>query len=1186
MASESDLIKAMIPEGTFEKVLARQKSVKKKPVKQEAPVVQSFSNGGEVMPLPLSGVSISKPSSYGELFTDIDSTVRGLGKGALSVGLGLPGDLLALLGGAGSFIGIPGESFFRPEEERGFLPRLKRAAGTVDRISSGIGSLALEEAAINRLLENEAGLSDRDLALQIEALRTGAFTGPLTPAALGLKTAPKLVSTLDKIEEAVDVAKTEPTPEPIPTMIPDPKVKPKPKTKIKYNQKERRILEGDGNTGGLLRMLFADDDTYVVDTFENYGVDADLGGPAKLPKGSTLRFRDKIYNQTQESLKDQPEKMLVYRHGEIGISAHAGHPVSFTLAPFRGTLPSQGIDKNVKGVFLKDDDFEVYEVDKKDILANFEGVVPRYSSSGAGHERELLIYPDKVKLYQPSFDDDVVQGVGSLDPVKEAAQLAREERRQKKIARQEAAAFVPNEAKNTLGSSEIKADFVEQLGLGYGKGGVPRLKEFFEIADNIKYNFRSGRLLFNPDSGLGMSQANKPRNSKSVLKSFERLGVSQNELKQTGLLDYLNKNKEVTLSDLQNVFVVNKPRLKMVRINENDKFHMSDLQRLTPNPKDGDVGVGYISVDVVGHAHFDEGQPGLENILSKEGHYRGISTTTVNTTGNPETLNVPFPNPMMHTRGVTVQFDAGTKNAEKFPNGAQIIEEVQDDYLGDFRMAENLSSAEERAKLQGKISELDEVIYKESDELMNILNDDFLLNEIAQLTYRDGMELGNKLGPNKTEMPAEEYIAGNMRFQFHEFNTRNAFDDLQFNDLGEPVYVDEGGLSFGDMLKAQGVVTSPTGTKIAPKQFIKNPTELNAEMIFQFADELESIRSGERRRDGLTRDDLSTPLLNVDISKLRLLAEKVHERKRQTGILSKADELAALGVIDSSIKTKINELIPAYREKVNQFKTEIAELEQSVNNYNKITMDNTLRNEAKIDNVNKAIKNIEEKVPADSNEKVRYLPRGKFGMEDTVLLSREEALDRYADDRAFYENQLKEIRKRGDINNPEASDLTEKLGNKRKELAEYDSKFREDNPEITNFIENKKITETKEFKIDPVFKDQTGTAMYMLKQEVAVALEKGLSGVILPNYIDIATKASRGGDPADFKRTYDDAMKKLQKELEEYGFEVGTIDVPYIHHDEIIDSKPSMYIKFPEGLDNFEPEVKLAKGGLVEKQVV
>ena len=61
-------------------------------------------------------------------------------------------------------------------------------------------------------------------------------------------------------------------------------------------------------------------------------------------------------------------------------------------------MPSQGIDKNVKGVFLKEDEFEVYEVDKKDILANFEAVVPRYTSSGAGHERELLIYPDKVRL--------------------------------------------------------------------------------------------------------------------------------------------------------------------------------------------------------------------------------------------------------------------------------------------------------------------------------------------------------------------------------------------------------------------------------------------------------------------------------------------------------------------------------------------------------------------------------------------------------------------------------------------------------------------------------------------------------------------------------------------------------------------------------------------------------------------
>ena len=37
----------------------------------------------------------------------------------------------------------------------------------------------------------------------------------------------------------------------------------------------------------VFKMLFADD-TYVVDTFESYGVDVDLRGPAKLLKGSAL----------------------------------------------------------------------------------------------------------------------------------------------------------------------------------------------------------------------------------------------------------------------------------------------------------------------------------------------------------------------------------------------------------------------------------------------------------------------------------------------------------------------------------------------------------------------------------------------------------------------------------------------------------------------------------------------------------------------------------------------------------------------------------------------------------------------------------------------------------------------------------------------------------------------------------
>tara|TARA_B100001063_G_scaffold242391_1_gene270951 strand:+ start:481 stop:1305 length:825 start_codon:yes stop_codon:yes gene_type:complete len=177
----------------------------------------------------------------------------------------------------------------------------------------------------------------------------------------------------------------------------NPKTEKELRGKIKYNQKEKRILEGDGRSGGFLKDLFSTDTNSVIYGFETYGIDADLLGPAKLPKGGTLRFKNKIYNQTQESLKDQPETMLVYRHGRFNLPSQAGEPVSFTLAPFRGQLPSQGYAKNAKGVSLKEDDFEVYAVDKKDILANFEAVLPRYHLAGSSNERELLIFPDKVK---------------------------------------------------------------------------------------------------------------------------------------------------------------------------------------------------------------------------------------------------------------------------------------------------------------------------------------------------------------------------------------------------------------------------------------------------------------------------------------------------------------------------------------------------------------------------------------------------------------------------------------------------------------------------------------------------------------------------------------------------------------------------------------------------------------------
>ena len=124
---------------------------------------------------------------------------------------------------------------------------------------------------------------------------------------------------------------------------------------------------------------------------------------------------------------------------------------------------------------------------------------------------------------------------------------------------------------------------------------------------------------------------------------------------------------------------------------------------------------------------------------------------------------------------------------------------------------------------------------------------------------------------------------------------------------------------------------------------------------------------------------------------------------------------------------------------------------------------------------------------------------------------------------------------------------------------------------------------------DSVFEDQTTTALYMLKQELALAQKKGLSGIIMPDYRNIAALRNAEGEVADatFKRTYEVAPEKLVKELEELGFEVGKVDVKYGELESRgFETLPSRYIKIPENMPDFEPEIKLAKGGLVTKQVV
>ena len=165
--------------------------------------------------------------------------------------------------------------------------------------------------------------------------------------------------------------------------------------KIKpLNKKETEILNTHPD---LIKELFSKDINDAVNTFENYGIPiTSFDKPTKLRKGTTSSFKNKVYLQTQKSLEDQPDKMIIYRHGDLeGVNIDTGGPLSFTLSPFRGDLPG------FKTATL--DNFEAYEVNKKDILANYEKIIPDYSKLGTKNEREILVFPENVKLIEKFY---------------------------------------------------------------------------------------------------------------------------------------------------------------------------------------------------------------------------------------------------------------------------------------------------------------------------------------------------------------------------------------------------------------------------------------------------------------------------------------------------------------------------------------------------------------------------------------------------------------------------------------------------------------------------------------------------------------------------------------------------------------------------------------------------------------
>jgi hypothetical protein len=787
---------------------------------------------------------------------------------------------------------------------------------------------------------------------------------------------------------------------------------------------------------------------------------------------------------------------------------------------------------------------------------------------------------------QPSVDvqdapDIVEEGIGALDPVKEAAQLAREEKRQKKIARQEAAAFVPEEAKISAGQSTVNEEIIKNLGTDLETR--PFLTEMIDNTNDMKYSFKTGRLIFNPDSGLGMSQAGKPRNSKSVLKSFDRLGVTKNELRQTGMLDLLTKNEKVTLQDLQDTYNMSKPDFKMVRTVDapaGDTFE--HYQRMTHNPAqnyNASDEVGYEVVDVMSHAHYDEGQPFINNILLKDPHYeevdvgyRTATNPTARVVAEDAVDKIPIPNSMFHTRGSTVLFNEGTDLQAKFPKGAQIIEEIQDDHLGQVNLVKEAKDPSTLPRLQTNFNRLQTRINTDASELSKIIRDDNLMFEVATLMQRRYPEMVGGI-----DFDDVSTVPDQMRALFHASSNNFYVTEAGMNPREVRERVERlGGRTIGD---------NPIVPKAAFGENIAE--ELNSEFIRDFRQVL--IDANYTSSVG---DQMSTPLRNFNTDKLVDVVDGLQDLGYQRKRMNKFDALSEINITNPDLTRKLEVELPKFNARKKELENAQYKAEMELDSFNRVTEEAIEGYTQRIDTVNDLIKKIEGDLP---DETYRHLRESD---DKLITVSRERMLDIQAKKRDELQKQLIETERRSYADNPERTKRETALNKANDALRENREEFISKNPEMSEFLEMRDVDEiTGALRLetlapDSVFEDQTTTALYMLKQELALAQKKGLSGIIMPDYRNIARARGAEGEVADatFKRTYEVAPEKLVKELEELGFEVGKVDVNYGKFESTyggeMETFPSRYIKIPENMPDFEPEVKLAKGGLVRKQVV
>jgi hypothetical protein len=527
---------------------------------------------------------------------------------------------------------------------------------------------------------------------------------------------------------------------------------------------------------------------------------------------------------------------------------------------------------------------------------------------------------------------------------------------------------------------------------------------------------------------------------------------------------------------------------------------------------------------------------------------------------------------MFHTRGSTVVFNEGTDLQAKFPNGAQIIEEIQDDHLGAVNLVKEAKDPSTLPRLQTNFDRLQTRINNDTTDLAKLIRDDSLMFEVATMMERRYPEMVEGI-----DFDDVSTVPDQMRALFHIGSSSYDLIESGLNAKKVKEKIE----NLGGRISAEGSFVPKTafGENIAD--------DLNASFIRDFRQVL--IDANYTLSVG---DQMSTPLRNFNTDKLVDVVDGLVDLGKQRRKITKFGALSEINITNPDLTRKLEIDLPKYNSKKKELQNAQYKAEMELDSFNRVTEEAIEGYTQRIDAVNDLIKKIEGDLP---DETYRHLRESD---DKLITVSRERMLDIQAKRRDELQKKLIETERKSYADNPERIKRETALNKANDALLEHREEFISKNPEMSEFLEMRDVDEiTGALRLetltpDSVFEDQTTTALYMLKQELALAQKKGLSGIIIPDYRNIAKARGAEGDVADatFKRTYEVAPEKLVKELEELGFEVGKVDVNYGAFESMyggeMETFPSRYIKIPENMPDFEPEIKLAKGGLVRKQVV